>query len=181
MGYFQKIFLYFIIYSFFGWLFEVAYAYTHQGKFVNRGFLHGPFCPLYGFSSVIIITLLNPFKHNFILLFVMSTILTSVIEYVTGFLLEKVFNQKWWDYTEDPFNLHGRICLLFSLMWGVACVLIIKIVQPIFAALLSFISYKMMIYVCIGFAVYFLIDGVTTLLKLANIDLSSKFDFNKFA
>ena len=181
MDYFQKIFLYFVIYSFLGWLFEVAYAYTHQGNFVNRGFLHGPFCPLYGSSSVIIITLLNPFKNNFILLFIMSTILTSAIEYVTGFLLEKVFNQKWWDYTEDPFNLHGRICLLFSFMWGEACVLIIKIVQPIFAALLSFISYKMMIYVCIGFAVYFAVDGAATLLKLANIDISSKFNLNKFA
>ena len=171
-------FLYFVIYSFFGWVFEVAYAYSHQGKFVNRGFLHGPFCPVYGFSSVLILIILEPFKDSYGLLFVTSAILISTIEYFTGLVLEKVFNQKWWDYTDDPFNLHGRICLLFSLMWGAACVIVLKVFHPIFTTLLSLISNETSVYVCIVFAIYFAVDGTATLLKLTNTDVASKLKFN---
>lgn len=121
---------YFIIYAFVGWCVEVIFAAVTTGKFVNRGFLAGPVCPIYGFGMVIVVFLLTPVAENLILLFIASVILTSALEFVTGYVLEKVFNEKWWDYSELPFNIKGYVCLKFSLMWGIACVFIMKIVHP---------------------------------------------------
>ncbi|MDD6794434.1 MAG: putative ABC transporter permease [Clostridiaceae bacterium] len=129
--------IYFIIYSFLGWVAEVAYAFKNQRKFVNRGFLHGPLCPIYGSCLLLIILLLSNFEGSFFKLFIIATIATSVIEYFTGFILEKLFKTKYWDYTEDPFNLHGRICLHFSIMWGLASIAMVKIVHP---TIVSFVN-----------------------------------------
>lgn len=134
-----NILLYYIIYSCFGWCAEVLYAYKNQHKFVNRGFLHGPICPIYGSCVLFIITFLNNFHSNLFVLLIIATILTSIIEYITGFVLEKLFKKKYWDYTEDPFNLHGRICLHFSLMWGAVSIFILKIFHPLVSNLVSLI------------------------------------------
>lgn len=134
-----NILFYYIIYSCFGWCAEVLYAYKNQHKFVNRGFLHGPICPIYGSCVLFIITILNNFHSNLFVLLIIATILTSIIEYVTGFALEKLFKKKYWDYTEDPFNLHGRICLHFSLMWGAVSIFILKTFHPLVSNLVSLI------------------------------------------
>lgn len=126
----MDILFYFIIYAFFGWCTEVAYAALCEGKFVNRGFLNGPVCPIYGFGVVAVITLMSPLANNLFILFAGSVILTSLMEYVTGFLLEKVFHEKWWDYSDIPFNIQGYICPKFSLLWGLACVFVVKLVHP---------------------------------------------------
>lgn len=131
MSYFFDLLHYFIIYAFIGWCVEVIFAAVTTGKFVNRGFLAGPVCPIYGFGMVIVVALLTPVSDNIIILYVASVILTSALEFVTGFVLEKIFNEKWWDYSDMPFNIKGYICLKFSLMWGVACVFIMKIVHPV--------------------------------------------------
>ena len=114
---FYEVLWIFIIYAFIGWCAEVSYAAVNRGIFVNRGFLNGPYCPIYGCGVVIVVTVLMPLKDNLFLLFVGSVVLTSVLEYITGFLLEKVFHNKWWDYSNLPFNLHGYICLKFSIYW----------------------------------------------------------------
>lgn len=132
---------YFIIYAFFGWCLEVAYAALCDGKFVNRGFLNGPVCPIYGFGVVTVIMLLSPIADNMGILFVGSVILTGVIEYITGFLLEKFFHEKWWDYSDVPFNINGYICPKFLLLWGVACIFVIKLIHPTVAAFVSFIPH----------------------------------------
>ena len=134
-----NILFYYIIYSCFGWCSEVLYAYKNQHKFVNRGFLHGPICPIYGSCVLFIITFLNNFHNNLFVLLIIATILTSIIEYITGFVLEKLFKKKYWDYTEDPFNLHGRICLHFSLMWGAVSIFILKIFHPVVSNIVSLI------------------------------------------
>lgn len=121
----------FIIYAFLGWCTEVSYAAVDRGIFVNRGFLNGPYCPIYGCGVVIVIAALTPLKENLFLLFAGSFILTSVLEYITGFLLEKVFHNKWWDYSDKPFNIKGYVCLKFSIYWGLACTFIMDIVHPI--------------------------------------------------
>lgn len=162
----DTIFLFFVIYSFLGWLLEVLYAYSNSKCFVNRGFLHGPFCPIYGFGVIIILLCLKPFENNLLTLFIMSIILTSSLEYITGLCLEKFFNQKWWDYSADKFNLHGRICLLFSIVWGIICVFIVKIFQPLLSMLISFIPKPLIIAFSILFFIYFLIDGIFTIKKL---------------
>lgn len=120
----------FLIYGFLGWCAEVVFAAVCLGKFVNRGFLCGPICPIYGFGVLIVGTLLTPVADNALLLFVCSVLLTSALEFITGWVLERMFNEKWWDYSDDKFNLKGYICLKFSLMWGVACVIVMKTIYP---------------------------------------------------
>lgn len=120
----------FFIYAFLGWCTEVSYAATKTGRFVNRGFLNGPWCPIYGLGVVIVLSLLEPLKNNLPLLFLGSVVLTSALEWLTGFLLEKLFAQRWWDYSDEPFNLGGYICLRFSLAWGFACVFVVKLLHP---------------------------------------------------
>lgn len=121
----------FIIYAFLGWVLEVAFAAFRTGDFVNRGFLNGPVCPIYGCGVLLVVTVLSPLKGNLLLLFLGSFILTSAIEFVTGFLLEKLFHNKWWDYSEQRFNICGYVCLLFSVLWGLGCTFVLKVVHPV--------------------------------------------------
>ena len=120
----------FFVYAFLGWCAEVCYAALRTGKFVNRGFLNGPVCPIYGFGMAAVLWALRRLMGNTVLLFLGSVVLTSLLEWLTGFLLEKLFHQRWWDYSDEPFNLGGYICLRFSLYWGLACLFVLKIVHP---------------------------------------------------
>ena len=119
-----------LIYSCLGWCAEVAYAAVKTGRFVNRGFLNGPVCPIYGFGMLIVLLVLEPVKENLALLFFGSMVFTSLLEFLVGFALERIFHDKWWDYTDCPFNLMGYVCLEFSLIWGVACVLAVDVIHP---------------------------------------------------
>lgn len=121
---------YFLIYSFLGWCVEVCYAALNTKKFINRGFLNGPYCPIYGAGVITIMYFVYPFKNSLIVLFMFSVILTSLIEFLTGFILEKAFHYRWWDYSKEHFNLGGYICLKFSIIWGLACVFVTEIVHP---------------------------------------------------
>ena len=120
----------FFVYAFLGWCAEVSYAALHTGRFVNRGFLNGPVCPIYGFGMAAVLWILRPLMGNTVLLFLGSVVLTSLLEWLTGLVLEKLFHQRWWDYSGEPFNLGGYICLRFSLYWGLACLFVLKIVHP---------------------------------------------------
>lgn len=166
---FHELFLYIIIYSFIGWCCEVGYAYKNQRKFVNRGFLHGPICPIYGVCALTMIAILESFKGNIFILFIIATIVVSTIEYFTGYLLEKIFKTKYWDYTEDPLNLHGRICLHFSLMWGVLAVLAVKIIHPFIVNTISSISLNYIMLIFIPLFCIFIIDLISTLTSLIDI------------
>jgi Predicted membrane protein len=130
--------LFFTIYSFLGWVLETAFASITAKKFVNRGFLKGPICPIYGFGAVLVIQLSkllsNAFENHFALLFLnilFSIILVTILEYITGLFLEKIFQCKWWDYSDNSFNLHGYICLKYSLLWGLLAFLLIQLMHPI--------------------------------------------------
>ena len=127
---FTELVLLFFIYAFLGWCAEVAFAAFKNGRFVNRGFLNGPICPIYGFGLIGVVLLLAPLKGNLWLLFIGACVITTLIELVTGFLLEKLFHAKWWDYSGMPLNIGGYVCLLFSLIWGVACMAIVLWVHP---------------------------------------------------
>ena len=111
---YETLFLFFI-YAFLGWCLEVAYHALVTGQFINRGFLNGPWCPVYGFGALAVLACLLPLRENQFLLFLGSVAVTSAIEWLTGFALEKLFHQHWWDYSDQPFNLNGYICLRFSL------------------------------------------------------------------
>ena len=117
-------------YTFLGWCTEVAYATVKQKKFVNRGFLNGPICPVYGVGIGLVVMLLEPMSGTVVSLYVVSTVLVTTIEGVTGYLMDRMFHHKWWDYSNQPLNIGGYVCLLFSLAWGVACVVIVRVIHP---------------------------------------------------
>ena len=127
----MRVFLLFLCYSFLGWACETVYCSIGKRKFVNRGFLNGPLCPVYGFGALAVLYFLRPVSDNIPLLFVSGMVLTSVIEYITGYLLEKLFATKWWDYSSRRFNIHGRVCLRNSLMFGALSVVAVRVIDPV--------------------------------------------------
>lgn len=133
--------LYFFVYGFLGWCTEVIFAAFKQHRFVNRGFLNGPICPIYGVGVTLVIACLEAFQSNLLLLYISSVILVTVLEGVTGWAMDNLFHNKWWDYSKLPFNIGGYVCLLFSLIWGVACVFIVYFVHPLIHQVLSLIPH----------------------------------------
>ena len=129
--------LYFFIYSFLGWVCESIYCSCLQKKVINRGFLNGPVCPVYGVGALIIITGLWPYRDSMIAVFVMGIILTSLLEYVTATILEKLFHAKWWDYSKHKFNINGKVCLLNSTMFGFMSLFVIEVLHPFVIDVLS--------------------------------------------
>ncbi len=163
-------FLVFIVYSFIGWLSEVAYCYfIFERKLVNRGFLHGPLCPIYGFGALIVIYLLAPFRGNLAILFAMSVVWTTVLEYLTSWALEAVFSTKWWDYSALRFNLHGRVCLRNSLLFGIMGVLAVYFVHPRIVAFLSIFPEQTLDTIAVAIASVLVVDLVLTLKTLIHI------------
>ena len=158
----------FIIYAFIGWCAEVSFAAVDSGKFVNRGFLNGPYCPIYGCGVVIVVAVLTPIKESLFILFLGSMLLTTVLEFLTGFILEKVFHNKWWDYSDKPFNIMGYVCLKFSILWGLACTFIMKVLHPSIYKFITIIPHVLGIVLLSIIMTAFFIDlGVTvsTILK----------------
>ncbi|MCI8293302.1 MAG: hypothetical protein HFH53_07185 [Hespellia sp.] len=121
----------FFVYGFLGWCTEVGFAACKEKRFVNRGFLNGPICPIYGVGVTMVIQMLTPVKEHVLVLYIASVVLVTVLEGLTGYILDKIFHNKWWDYSNMPLNIGGYVCLLFSLIWGVACVAIVKLIHPL--------------------------------------------------
>ena len=124
-----KLLTYFIIYSFLGWVMESTFRSVLEKKIINTGFLIGPLCPIYGIGACIMFLFLDKFYDNVLILFLVSIVSLTLWEYIVGVLLEKVFNTKYWDYSNQKFNFQGRICLFNSLCWGVLGVIFIKYIQ----------------------------------------------------
>lgn len=158
----MALFLSFLIYSFLGWVCETIYCSICSGKFVNRGFLNGPFCPIYGFGALSVIQLLNPVRNNILLVFLLGLFVTSVLEYCTGYLMEALFHTKWWDYSTYPFNLHGRVCLRNSLMFGGLSVFAVSFLNPSVQRFIFSIPYWGQSTIVVVMAVYFTADSVVT-------------------
>ena len=139
MDFYQMAF-YFMMYAFIGWIIEVVYHAVTLGKVVNRGMLNGPICPIYGCGvlgafllagwSANTVFNVEPDKLNGVLIFAVGMVLCTVIELLTGYILDMIFHMRWWDYRDRPFNLKGYICLEFSIIWGLAVVFVIKILYP---------------------------------------------------
>lgn len=164
----STLFLYFFIYSSIGWLSEVVYCSLLERRFVNRGFLRGPLCPIYGFGGLILIFILDPFKESIFILFLMATLVTTTLEYVSSWALEKIFNTKWWDYSRYRLNIHGRICLLNSLLFGFMGVIGVALLHPLVESFMLFFPVKQQHYLSIGLFSLFCIDVLVTLRDLVN-------------
>lgn len=120
----------FYIYSFLGWLWESSYVSVKEKKLVNRGFVAGPVCTIYGFGAVIVYLILKPISSNILLLYLGGVIVPTILEYVTAVLMENLFHTSWWDYSKNKYNFQGRICLGASLGWGAFSVILFYVFQP---------------------------------------------------
>ncbi len=122
--------LIFLIYSFVGWLFEVVVGIVLRHKITNRGFMIGPFCPIYGFGALIISLLLGHIQ-NIAVIFCVAVIGATILEYTTSYFMEKTFRARWWDYSHEFCNLNGRVCLKASLMFGLLGTFVVCIANPL--------------------------------------------------
>ena len=164
-----QILWYFYIYGFLGWCSEVAFAAVAHGKFVNRGFVNGPICSIYGFGVMSVLLVLGPLKSSLWLLFGGSVLFTSAIEYLTGWVLEKVFHDKWWDYSKRPLNIKGYVCLEFSVLWGLACVFVVDVFQPLVAKVVDLIPKKLG-WVLLGtFSALWIADNIITAMEIRKL------------
>ncbi|MBC8544071.1 putative ABC transporter permease [Bianquea renquensis] len=132
----------FFLYSAIGWLVESIYVSVSKGHWVNRGFLNGPICPVYGTGAILIILLLTPLKEYPPLVFLTSLLVVSIVEYVTAWILETIFHAKWWDYSNKRFNIKGRVCLLNALEFGVLGLALMYGIHPCVTELLGRISVR---------------------------------------
>ena len=130
---FFELYAYFMIYSFLGWAMESTYVSINAKKWVNRGFINGPFCPIYGTGALLILLALKPVSDSILLLFLGGFVIATVVEYLIGLILEKLFHATWWDYSQKPFNIKGRVCLERSVEWGVLTAFVMRVVQPVIA------------------------------------------------
>jgi len=134
---FSSLVLYFTAYSFIGWFIETVYCSIPARKFVYRGFLMGPVCPIYGFGALLVLLILSPFSYQPLLVFFLGLIITSALEYLASVLLEKLFKKFWWDYSTKKFNINGRVCLQTSLTWGALSVVLIYVIHPAISAVFA--------------------------------------------
>ena len=133
----MKYFYIFIIYSFLGWLMEVLLVSFQQRKITARGFLIGPWCPIYGFGALFVTLLLKKYYEDSIVLFIMSFLLGTILEYITSYLMEKIFKARWWDYTNHKFHINGRVSLTTSLGFGLLGVILVYVFNPFFLKIIS--------------------------------------------
>ncbi len=152
----------FIVYAFLGWCSEVAFAAMKEGRFINRGFLNGPYCPIYGFGALLVILSLTPLQDNLAALFFGSAVITTVLEFVTGVVLEKLFHTRWWDYSDMPFNLMGHVCLMFTVLWGLACTFVMRIIHPMVMGLYSALPHALAVALLGILCAVMLADAVAT-------------------
>ncbi len=169
MDYIFSLFLYFFIYSVLGWITEEIYCRLCEGQWTNRGFLYGPYCPIYGFGGILVVIFLEPFYSNPIVIFFLACLLTTTLEYITSYIMEKLFDAKWWDYSHLPFNLKGRVCLLNSVLFGILGLFITYIIHPNIQALISNIPNIYLPYVVFIIFVILVIDSICTLNTILNL------------
>lgn len=165
-------FLLFFIYSVIGWFVEVTYVYIGTKKFVNRGFLIGPYIPIYGYSALIMALYLTQYKDNPLTVFLLAIFICTLIEYMISFNMEKLFNARWWDYSNSKFNINGRVCLKNGLGFGFLSLLLIYLINPWLVNLLKNLNPKLLIIMSIMCLVMFVADFITSL--IVTFDIKNK-------
>ena len=155
-------FLLFLMYAILGWIVEVINAYIQKKKFVNRGFLIGPYCPIYGVGMLAIISLLQEYTGNYIVLFILSMTICMVLEYLTSYFMELIFKARWWDYSNKRFNINGRICLETAIPFGLGGMLIMYVINSIFVGFLNRLSDNTLLILGISLMTIFVIDLIVS-------------------
>ena len=165
---------YMLIFSFMGWLWESCYVSVMEKRVVNRGYVTGPICTIYGVGGVFMTLTLRPFSHNYILLFLLAIVFTTTLEYVTATVMEALFHTSWWDYTEERFNYKGRICLKGSLAWGFVSLLLFNVILPFVNRLIDLLPEKVgHILITVAAGIY-MVDFVMA--TIAAVDVSRQLE-----
>lgn len=170
-------FLLFFTYSVLGWIMEVIKTLIDNKKFVNRGFLIGPYCPIYGYGVILLTILLKKYQSDIPATFIFSILICGTLEYFTSYFMEKIFHARWWDYTNRKFNINGRICLETLLPFGIMGCLILYIVNPAFLGVYSKIPNIALHIICGILFIVYIVDNIISgkiVLNLKEISLNVK-------
>lgn len=176
----QNLLIYYFICSILGWIMEVLYAYSVFGTFVDRGFLYGPMCPIYGWGAVAMVQIterIRKKKVNTLGIFLIVTAIFTTLEYLTSLVLELIFNLRWWDYSNYFLNINGRVCLIFSMFFGFIGIVFVKKIYPRIQRLIKNIrkkiSVKMLWIILISLVVLSNVDCVFSSIKYIKKDANS--------
>ncbi len=165
-----SVMIFFALYSFIGWAIETVYCSIPAQKFVYRGFLMGPICPIYGFGALAVVTMLWPFRGHPELIFLFGMIITSALEYFVSMLLEKLFKKSWWDYSSKKFNVNGRICLKNSILFGILSLFLVYILHASFLDIISRIPDKVLIYTSLILSLIIFVDIIFSVKTVVNFN-----------
>ena len=155
-----KYFLIFMFYSILGWLMEVTLTFVRNKKFVNRGFLIGPYCPIYGSGVLLIMFILKRYLDRPLGLFCMAVIICSILEYLTSYFMEKIFKARWWDYSNKKFNINGRICLEYAMLFGIGGTLIMYFINPMIINVMNATSSTVIKILAIVLFIIYMVDNI---------------------
>lgn len=166
--------LLFFVYSFLGWCLEVGCKLASDHKFVNRGFLIGPYCPIYGHGALIMTILLHKYLNDPVTLFIMIILCCSILEYFTSYFLEKIFHTRWWDYTHYKFNINGRICLETMIPFGLFGLFIMYVTNPFFLGIINSIPVTLLYILSVLLLIIYIIDNIVSFKIIKNIQNVSR-------
>lgn len=172
---------FFIVYSLIGWVIEVSYHAVTMGKVVNRGFLNGPICPVYGCGVLSVLAVVrwvggalgysgNVETASTSVLFVIGICFSTTIELIAGFLLDLLFHARWWDYSKEHFNFRGYICLKFSIIWGLAIAFVLRVVHPVIRDVMGIVPEKIAWIVLSALYLIFILDLIMTTLSVLRLN-----------
>ena len=156
----EKYFLLFMAYSVLGWIIEVTGKFIEKGKFINRGFLIGPYCPIYGTGALLMTLLLNRYVNDKMVLFIMAIVVCSILEYTTSYVMEKMFHIRWWDYSNYKFNVNGRICLATMIPFGILGVIGLCYINPLLFNVFEIVPDDLRTFCTITLLILYLIDNI---------------------
>ena len=159
----SKYIIIFFVYSVVGYICEVINCWIVNKKLKDRGFLLGPYCPIYGVGAVLLTILLTKYENDILILFSTSILICGILEYFTSFLLEKIFNMRWWDYSKNKFNINGRICLETLILFGIGSIIIIKFTNPLLINLISKINIDIIHILAFIFSSIIIVDLIISL------------------
>lgn len=161
--------LYFFLYAFIGWAYEVVFALVQCHRYINRGFFFGPICPIYGFGALMAILLFSPIQ-NYFLQFLAGALASAVMEYGTSWVLEKAFHARWWDYSDYPLNLNGRICVMASTLFGLLMLAVNVFIQPFVSGVIDLLSVDAVEMIALGLLLVFVVDATSSVVHMKSFN-----------
>ena len=166
--------MYFFIYAFLGWSLEVLCKFFEEKKFINRGFLIGPICPIYGYCMVLLVLLIGTGDKDILSIFLKSILVCASIEYITSYVMEKIFKARWWDYSRNRFNINGRICLETMIPFGLMGTLALYFAQPMFHNFVELFNFNTKLAISITLVVLYLFDNCVSFKVMKKIKIQIK-------